>query len=115
MLTTILLQATPDQGMTGFGPLLMLLLIFGIFYFFFIRPSQNRQKEQQKKIDTFRSGLKNGDKVITAGGIHGRIRDVKDTTVILEVTDGVRIKVDKTSIYQSMEDVVENGANAANK
>ena len=112
MLNTILLQAAPASG-GGLGGILMIVLIFVIFYFFMIMPQQKRQKQQQKKLDTFRDGLKNGDKVVTAGGIHGRVREVKDTTIILEVADGVRIKVDKTSIYESMEDV--DGANAANK
>jgi preprotein translocase subunit YajC len=48
---------------------------------------------------------------MTAGGIYGRVREVKDNTVILEIADGVRIKIDKNSIYQSMQDVVESGAN----
>lgn len=112
MLNTILLQAAPAPG-GGLGGILMIVLIFVIFYFFMIMPQQKRQKQQQKKLDIFRDGLKNGDKVVTAGGIHGRVREVKDTTIILEVADGVRIKVDKTSIYESMEDVA--GANAANK
>ena len=96
----------------GFLPI---ILIFVIFYFFMIMPQQRKQKQQQKKLDEFRGGLRNGDKVITAGGIHGRVRETKDSTVLLEIADGVRIKVDKTSIYQSMEDVAEAGASASNK
>lgn len=110
MLNTILLQAAPASGGGLGGGILMIVLIV-IFYFFMIMPQQKRQKQQQKKLDTFRDGLKNGDKVVTAGGIHGRVREVKDTTIILEVADGVRIKVDKTSIFESAEDV----ANASNK
>ena len=80
--------------------LLMIVMLIAIFYFFMIMP-------QQKKINAFRDSLKNGDKVITAGGIHGRIREIKDNTVILEIADGVRIKIDKSSIYQSMQEVAE--------
>jgi len=86
--------------------LLMMVALIAIFYFFMIAP----QQKKQKKINAFRDSLKNGDKVITAGGIYGRIREIKDNTVILEIADGVRIKIDKNSIYQSMQDVAETGA-----
>ncbi len=84
----------------------MIVMIIAIFYFFMIAP----QQKKQKKINAFRDSLRNGDKVMTAGGIYGRIREVKDNTVILEIADGVRIKIDKNSIYQSMQDVAEAGA-----
>ena len=84
----------------------MIVALIAIFYFFMIAP----QQKKQKKINAFRDGLRNGDKVMTAGGIYGRIREVKDNTVILEIADGVRIKIDKNSIYQSMQDVAETGA-----
>jgi len=83
--------------------LLMIVMLIAIFYFFMILP----QQKKQKKINAFRDSLKNGDKVITAGGIHGRIREIKDNTVILEIADGVRIKIDKSSIYQSIQEVAE--------
>lgn len=84
----------------------MIIALIAIFYFFMIAP----QQKKQKKINAFRDSLKNGDKVMTAGGIYGRIRDIKDNAVILEIADGVRIKIDKNSIYQSMQDVAETGA-----
>ncbi len=84
----------------------MIVALIAIFYFFMIAP----QQKKQKKINAFRDGLRNGDKVMTAGGIYGRIRDIKDNAVILEIADGVRIKIDKNSIYQSMQDVAETGA-----
>ena len=84
----------------------MIVALIAIFYFFMIAP----QQKKQKKINAFRDSLRNGDKVMTAGGIYGRIREVKDNTVILEIADGVRIKIDKNSIYQSMQDVAETGA-----
>ena len=105
MLNTILLQAAPASG-GGLGGILMIVLIFVIFYFFMIMP----QQKKQKKINAFRDSLKNGDKVMTAGGIYGRVREIKDNAVILEIADGVRIKIDKNSIYQSMQDVAETGA-----
>ena len=105
MLNTVLLLASDgDHGMMS---LIMIVALIAIFYFFMVAP----QQKKQKKINAFRDSLKNGDKVMTAGGIYGRVREVKDNTVILEIADGVRIKIDKNSIYQSMQDVVESGAN----
>ena len=106
MLNTILLQDAAPAGGGGMMSLLMIVMLIAIFYFFMIMPQQKRQK----KINAFRDSLKNGDKVITAGGIHGRIREIKDSTVILEIADGVRIKIDKNSIYQSLQDVAETNA-----
>lgn len=80
--------------------ILMLVMIMAIFYFFMIAP----QRKREKKINEFRNNLQNGDKVITIGGIYGRIREIKDNTVILEVSDGVRIKMDKASIQQLQND-----------
>ncbi|MBQ4006447.1 MAG: preprotein translocase subunit YajC [Muribaculaceae bacterium] len=107
----ILLQA-PGDGGSAFSSIIMIVLLIAIFYFFMIRP----QSQKQKKINEFRAGLKRGDKVITAGGIHGRIRDIKDNSiVILEIDDNVKIKVDLNSIYQSVADAVETGADAKAK
>ena len=107
MLNLILLQAANGAPQSGFGfsSLIMIVMIIAIFYFFMIAP----QQKKQKKINAFRDSLRSGDKVMTAG-IYGRIREVKDNTVILEIADGVRIKIDKNSIYQSMQDVAETGA-----
>ena len=106
MLNTILLQGTGAAGGNGWMTTLIFFgLFFAIIYFTMIAP----QQKKQKKLNAFRDGLGNGDKVMTAGGIYGRIREVKDSTVILEIADGVRIKIDKNSIYQSMQDVVETG------
>ena len=65
-----------------------------------IRPQQKKQKEIQKS----REALKTGDKVITAGGIYGKIKEIGDTYMLIEISDGVRIRVDKTSIFASSED-----------
>ena len=107
----ILLQA-PGDGGSAYSSIIMIVLLIAIFYFFMISP----QSQKQKKINEFRAGLKRGDKVITAGGIHGRIRDIKDNSiVILEIDDNVKIKVDLNSIYQSVSDAVETGADAKAK
>lgn len=86
--------------------LIMIVMIIAIFYFFIMAPQQRKQK----KINSFRDSLKRGDKVMTAGGIYGRIREVKDSYILLEIDNNVTIKIDKNSIYQSMEDVAETGA-----
>ena len=107
MLNMILLQAAGGAGGNSWMTTLLFFgLFFAIIYFTMIAP----QQKKQKKLNAFRDSLRNGDKVMTAGGIYGRIREVKDNTVILEIADGVRIKIDKNSIYQSMQDVAEAGA-----
>jgi preprotein translocase subunit YajC len=67
----------------------MFAMIFAVFYFLLIRPQQKKAKEQQD----FLSNLKKGDKVMTGGGIHGKITGLTDSAVTLEIADGVRIKV----------------------
>lgn len=94
MLNTILLQASTGAAGSGWSSMIMIIAIIAIFYFFMIAP----QQKKQKKINAFRDSLKNGDKVVTIGGIYGRVREIKDNTIILEVADGVRIKFDKNAI-----------------
>jgi preprotein translocase, YajC subunit len=97
----ILLQADSAGGMLGGGAggWIMIILLFVIMYFFMIRPQQKKQKEIQK----MREGMKVGDKIVTAGGIHGKIKDINDTTFTIEIAENVRIKVDKASIYSANE------------
>ena len=68
-----------------------------------IRPQQKKQKELQKS----REAMKVGDKVVTSGGIHGRIREVGDTWFLVEVADGVKLKFEKGSVYASSADVAQ--------
>ncbi len=91
-LNTILLQA---QSGGGFSGIIMIVLMIAIFYFFMIRP----QNKKQKEIKQAREALGNGDRVVTAGGIHGKIREVNDTYFIIEIAPNVSIKVDKNSVY----------------
>ena len=91
-LSLILLQEA--AGESTWMQLLPLFLILIVFYFFFIRPQTKKNKEQKK----FREALKKGDKVVTIGGIHGKVAEVKDTTVILEVANQVKLKVEKSAI-----------------
>ena len=108
MLTTILLQAATAEGAQGAGwmNMIMLLLIFVIFYFFMIRPQTKRQKEIKK----FQDSLENGKTVITQGGIYGRIREVKENYVLVEIADGVKIRVNKNMVFDSPEDATQQPA-----
>lgn len=84
----------------GLSSIFMIVAIFVIFYFFMIRPQQKRQKQVQK----MREALTAGDKIVTAGGIHGVIREVGNTYFVIEITKGVSIRVEKNSVYASAED-----------
>jgi preprotein translocase subunit YajC len=100
-----ILMASP-QGGEGQNPLVSLwplLLIIVVFYLFMIRPQVKKQKELRK----YRQSLQNGDKVITTGGIYGKIVGVTEQTVVLEVEDQSRIKVDKNAILKDAKDLGE--------
>ncbi len=73
-----------------------LLLVFVIFYFFMIRPQMKKQKE----MTNYRNSLKKGDKVVTTGGIYGKIYEVKDNYVMLEVGGDLKLKVDKSALVK---------------
>lgn len=104
----VLLQEQAQAGGNGIGSIVMIVALIAIFYFFMIRPQQKRQKEIRK----FREALTVGDRIITAGGIHGKIRGVKDNSFIVEIADNVKITIDKGSVYPSAADAqVENQEN----
>jgi len=77
------------------SPFFFMLLIFVVFWLFIIRPKQ----KQMKKENDFRSNLKKGDKVITAGGIHGKIVGIQEKTIFLECEDMKKLKIEKSMIY----------------
>lgn len=79
--------------------LIMLAMILVIFYLFMIRPQMKKQKELKK----FREGLQSGDKIVTIGGIHGKILEVADTTLLIGTESG-KLRVDKTAVSNSVED-----------
>lgn len=96
-MTSVAYAATPAAGAGGpggFASFLPLILIFAVFYFLLIRPQQKQAKQHQLFLDE----LKNGNKVITKGGIHGTITGLTDTTVTLEIAQDVRIKVSRSAI-----------------
>jgi preprotein translocase subunit YajC len=82
------------EGAAGFGGFIPIILMFVIFYFLLIRPQQKRQKETRNMI----SSLKKGDRIITSGGLHGRITGIDETTLTLEIADKVRVKVGRSSV-----------------
>ena len=87
----------PNQNMT----FLPMILIIVVFYFFMIRPQMKKQKE----VTAFRNSLAKGDKVVTTGGIYGKILELKDNYVLLQVDDNVKIRVDKSALVKDMSDV----------
>jgi len=89
--------AAPSSG-GGLSQILILVVFVAIFYFMLIRPQQKRMKDQQAML----SKLATGDEVVTSGGILGRITEVGETFVTLEIADGVRIKVQRGQISQLM-------------
>jgi preprotein translocase subunit YajC len=101
MINTTLLMAPSGDGESGPMFYVMIGAMVLVFYFFMIRPQQKKQKEQKK----FRASLAKGDKIVTIGGIHGKVSDVKDTTALITVEGGVKLKVELSAI--SMDKVVE--------
>ena len=87
----------------GMPFLLMMGAMFIVMYFFMIRP----QIKKQKKEVAYRSSLKKGDKIMTIGGIHGKVLDVKDTVVYIEVSTGIKLKVEKPAISMGGETTIE--------
>ncbi|MCL5021029.1 MAG: preprotein translocase subunit YajC [Bacteroidetes bacterium] len=87
-------QGGGDAGGGMISTVVMFALIIFIFYFMIIRPQSKRQKERQKMLDA----MKKGDKVVTNGGIHGRIVGMEDKTVLLEIAENIKIKVEKSAI-----------------
>ncbi len=90
MLLSIFLQA----GMSSLMQYLPLVGVVVVMYFFMIRPQQKKQKEQI----TFRDSLKKGDKVVTIGGLHGKIAEIDNDTVTIDVDRGTKLTFERTSI-----------------
>ena len=87
------------MGGDGMSSLIMLGLMVLVFWFFMIRPQMKKQKELRK----FRDGLAKGDHIVTIGGIHGKILEITDTTVLVQ-SDNTKLRFDKSAISQSSED-----------
>ncbi len=99
-LNSILLQAGAGGGLSS---MLMIVAMIAIFYFVMIRPQSKKQKELKRQ----REAMQKGDRVVTAGGIHGRIRNIKQNTIMVEVAPGMELEFDKASIYPAGEPAQE--------
>ncbi len=106
IILNMLLMTPQGQGaqQNGWWSFLPLLLIIVVFYFFFIRPQMKRSKDQKK----FKETLQKGQKIITIGGIHGRIVEMQETTVTIEVENSVRLRVEKSAIAMDNTQTIEN-------
>ena len=94
-LLNIMLMTSPNGGeQSPYSGIIMMVLIIGVFYFFFIRPQQKKAKEAVK----MREELKKGDKIVTVGGIHGKIIEVSETTFTIEVEGQSRLKINKDAV-----------------
>lgn len=98
--TPFLLQ-TEAAGGFNWQFIAMMVLIFGVMYFLMIRPQQKRQKELNK----FRNELQKGSKIITAGGIYATVKQVEETTILVEVDSNVTLRIDKSMIMRDPADI----------
>lgn len=90
----IILMA-PGAGSGGLGQILPLVAIVVVFYFFMIRPQMKKAKDQKKYIEA----LKKGDKILTIGGIYGKINEMRDDgSIVMEVEDGTRMRISKNAV-----------------
>ena len=101
----ILLQEAQQAPRSMWTSLLPILLIIVVFWLFFIRPQSKKAKEQQK----FRDELKKGDKVITIGGFHGKITEVKEHTVMVSLAPDVEVELEKSALVQNAAQVGGQG------
>ena len=99
MLSTSLLLQIP-AGVANFLPMLLIIVVF---YFFMIRPQMKKAKDHKKYLEE----LKKGDRVITTSGIHGRIVDLNDTTFVIEVESGAKLRFDKSAVSLDASKVLE--------
>lgn len=90
----LLYAQNSSQQVNPLASFLPLILIILVFYFLLVIPQQRRQKKHQEMINS----LKRGDKVVTTGGIHGIISDIKETTFILKIDENTKIEIEKNSI-----------------
>jgi preprotein translocase subunit YajC len=104
MLNILLMAPSSPEGGNPIMSFLPIILIGIVFYFFMIRPQTKKVKDQKSYIDN----IKKGDKIVTIGGIHGKIAEVNDDSFILEIENGVRMKIEKSSVSLDMSKKLEN-------
>lgn len=100
-LLNVLLMMPQGEGSNPLAQILPLVLIIAVFYMFMIRPQMKKQKE----LKTYRDSLNKGDKIVTTGGIYGKIADIKDQIVLVEIADKIRIKIDKSAVLKDSSDI----------
>ena len=94
--TFVLAQAAPGAANGGLSMLIMMIVLFGLMYFMMIRPQMKRQKEHRQLV----SNLAKGDEVVTNGGIAGRVDEVGETFITVEIATNVKIKLQKSAVQQ---------------
>ena len=106
----MLAMTPPGGGAQAFQAFLPFAIILGIFYFLILLP----MKRRQKKIQEFQENLKVGDKIVTTGGVYGKITRVTDKTLQLEIADRVRIELSRAAVagYQGQDPVVQDSGNS---
>ena len=97
----VLLQEAPAPKGGMWSSMIWILLIFVVFWLFFIRPQSKKAKEAQK----FREELKKGDKVVTIGGFHGKITEVKENTVMVSLAPDIVVEIEKSALVQNASQV----------
>ena len=98
MINVILLQASQGGGMGQYGQIILFAAIGLVFYFFMIRPQQKKQKDGRK----FLGELKKGDQIVTLGGLHGKVVEIDDATITLDVDRGTKLKFEKSSVSHEL-------------
>ncbi|WBU63169.1 preprotein translocase subunit YajC [Paracoccus aerodenitrificans] len=101
-------QAAGPGGGSAISSLVMMAAIFGIMYFLVLRPQQKRMKQHREMV----SGLKRGDLVVTQGGLIGKITDVKDEEVSVEIAQGVKVRVVRSTVAQTIDRTPPAAANS---
>jgi preprotein translocase subunit YajC len=100
-LAQVILMTQPKEGQSPWSSLLLMGLVMVVFFFFLIRPQMKRQKD----LKNFRESLKKGDKIVTAGGIYGRINNISGNIITIDVGNNVLLKIDKSAIVRSEVDI----------
>jgi preprotein translocase subunit YajC len=101
----VILMAPPQGGkssQTSF--FIMMIMIFVVFYFFMIRPQMRKQKE----LKNFRESLKKGDRIVTTGGIYGKINNISENVITIDVGNNVLLKVDKSAVLRDPSDIAQS-------
>ncbi|MFT7615160.1 MAG: preprotein translocase subunit YajC [Parvicellaceae bacterium] len=84
----------PEGPMGGWGQIALIAVIGVVFYMFLIRPNQKKQKAAK----AFRQNLGKGDRIVTIGGVHGKVESLKDATVVISVEDGTKMQIERSAI-----------------